>query len=484
MCKFKINKTRIVKFQLILILLIICSFYFKYFLIIPYMLLVVFFIKGKMVSISPLLYFLVPWGFMITMYYSNIIIYTKINNNEPLIYIFTAIICVVLGYMFASKVKIFSTQRFNENNNTNINNEKFILRIVTFVSILGLIGSLLYTIELLFITGIDLRNLSATRYLVQNREVTVFSQIGSILGWGSLVALVGLIVLWNNINKRQRIIWLISSVLFSLFSVLSSGRQVVLQIMLVIICSLSIRNSNMQRYSFRKIKSNKKINFIFGVLILSIVIYSFYVATNRNDNLISDSKIVVLAKYFGFKFDENVQSVLYNLPSLIGEGLAEAIVYYTHEIPEFTIFWSIPKIGPFGGLYSIPFIDRRLYTIGLTQFSVDYKMAYVRSFMISMGSMPVGWKTFLSFLILDYGKIGGLFVCFLLGSVSAYIYKCYKKRKGFFSALFLVRINVGMIYTIMFPAVSDTGLLFMLVFCLIMFILESTQRKYYFNINQ
>ena len=105
--------------------------------------------------------------------------------------------------------------------------------------------------------------------------------------------------------------------------------------------------------------------------------------------------------------------------------------------------------------------------------TVDEKMDYVRNYMRSQNAMPVGWKTFFSYLILDYGRIGGLLYCLLYGFYVGYVYKNHKKKNTFMSAMWLIRTNIGLFYTIMFPATCETGLLLWGIFCVFMNMLEN-----------
>ena len=146
--------------------------------------------------------------------------------------------------------------------------------------------------------------------------------------------------------------------------------------------------------SYKDKKRNRK-SLILLILVASLILgYCLQVASDRNNGGISDSKLEVLSFYMGCELDPKVKVLYDMLPSGINDGIAEAIVYYTHEITGFKVFWNIDEsIGPFMGLYSAPFLDRRVAALGLTSYSVEQKMSYVRAYMRSQGAMPVGWKT-------------------------------------------------------------------------------------------
>ena len=91
--------------------------------------------------------------------------------------------------------------------------------------------------------------------------------------------------------------------------------------------------------------------------------------------------------------------------------------------------------------------------------------------------MPVGWKTCFSFFVLDYGRIGGLLYCIIYGFYVGYVYKNFKKKKSILSGIWLARVNVGLFYTVMFPATCETGLLLMGLFCMVMNFFENRNKS-------
>lgn len=484
------------KMKNIIGLMILCmcfvGFYlfFNAYIIIPYLMTMFYLWKGKINKLSPLFYLMIPWSFMFVMQYSTFITYTQKNeNNFAIFYMVSGLALICVGYYFGNKVR-FQLNRVNTNNvkngkkNLRVNTKtktKNILFLVDCLSVMGIIGSLLFSFEMLFIVGIDLSLLSSTRTLFISREVTIFSQLGNILSWGTLIVLPSIIWLWNKARLIDKSIWITSVLLYSSYSVLSAGRQVVFQFLIIIVGALIIKNDCSDRK--KKVKNvsrlKKTCNKVLYLLTFVILIgYCLSVASGRNDGAISNSKLEVLAFYFDFSFDPEISRFFELLPDTLRDGLSEAVVYFTHEISGFTVFWSIPEIGPFFGLFSMPFLDRRFASLGLTTYSVDAKMSYVRSFMRSQGAMPVGWKTFFPYLIFDYGRVGGLIFCFFYGVMAAKVFRYYKKNRTFLSALLLVRIYIAMFYTIMFPSVCETGLWFMLVFCFGMLLFDKKALRY------
>lgn len=472
------NSNRIIEFMIIVASFIIFYIFNRILLIVPYLVAVMAFMAKRKNRQSPMVYFIIPWTFMLTMYVSKFITYTQ-DRDEPIaeLYLISGCLLIYGGYCFARRV-IFKIPNFvSEYSDVNIDCKN--LKIVfNLCAICGLIGSILFVIEMIFVTGIDLSSLSMARDAYTSREVTILSQLGNIMSWGSLFVLPGVVLFGKDASVPEKALWIFSVIVYSMYSVLSAGRQVVFQILIVLVSAFTLKQSVDSQNNKNK-KSNRR-TIIVIVLIVGIILgYCLQVASDRNNGGISDSKLEVLSFYTGCELDPKVQ-VLYNLlPDGINDGIAEAFVYYTHEITGFKIFWDIDEtIGPFWGLYSAPFLDRRVASLGLTTYTVDQKMSYVRNYMSSQGAMPVGWKTCFSFFILDYGRIGGLIYSFIYGFYVGYVYKNFQKKRSLISVVWLVRVNVGLFYTVMFPATCETGLLLMGIFCVIMNMLENRYKSF------
>ena len=444
---------------------------------VPFVILVIMLLGSKTFRKSPLMFFVLPWSFMYIMYFTDIITYSQDTRNiAPLLYITICNTLIILGYHFSSRIK-YSIPKRQLNGEANLINCK---KIISILAILGLLGNLCFAYELLFITGINISEIVSVRSTFISRNVTVFSQIGSLLSWGSITALPAIILLREKTSKAERTIWLLSAGFYSLYSILSAGRQVIFQILLVLVSTLIIRSSLHKRdnilvlYDNISKRNKKRIKIGIIILALLIIIYMFFIAGSRNDGSISSKKWDVLSLYFGARLNPKIGDIYSILPKSLADGLSEALVYFTHEIPQFTVYWDIDRsFGPFLGFYSMPFLDRRLYSLGIADVSVEEKMQYVRNFMSSQGAMPVGWKTFYSYILLDWGLIGGVFFCFIYGIYIGYVYKNFMKKRSLISAIWLIRTEIGLFYTVIFPATCETGLLLMGIFCIIMNYVEN-----------
>ena len=78
--------------------------------------------------------------------------------------------------------------------NGNVHNLRVILDLC---AIFGLLGSLLFVAEMIFVTGIDISSLSMARDAYVSRDVTALSQIGNILSWGSIFVLPAIVRIWR-----------------------------------------------------------------------------------------------------------------------------------------------------------------------------------------------------------------------------------------------------------------------------------------------
>ena len=472
MCFFN-EKYRIGGIFLSSILLAVCLIINYSISFIPYILLLGFVFNGRNLT-APIIYLLIPWSFMLVMQFSSTVSYTQKNNSIiPILYLLLCLFSISLGYYLGGIIRLSKriiSQTVPERDGRKV---KTINNLISVMCFLSIVGSILYIFDLLFMSGINFTSFATMRETFTAKETTLMSQIGNILAWMCLISVPCLFFLYP--NRFQKLLYLSSLALYILQNILAAGRQIVFSIAIMFCVCYAVKkyfysSKNVKdKISLKEITKYKKIIILLAAV---AIIYMMFVATSRNDGNISNTKIGVLEYYFGCSFCPWLSYIFSLLPSGISDGIAEALVYFTHQISEFTVFWDIKKVGPFWGLYSMPFLDRRLEFLKLSDFDMNDKMNYVRSFMDSKGVMPVGWRTAFSYYIFDYGIYGTLLFCILLGFFARKIYRRFCRERSFFSIVALIQICTYFFYTIMMPATCETGLFFMLFFSFIMLAVE------------
>ncbi len=446
--------------------------------IIPYVLLVSVCLFKRNDYFSPMIFLFIPWSFALTMFYSSMIIYEqKRTDILPTVYIILCLIIIWAGFGCGEKIILRKKGHTNSKvaMHQKVASERNIIKLITIMSLFGVIGSLLGIVDLIYLSGIDKSSIILMRESYMTKQSNLVAQTSNVLSWMSLSVVPSFFFVGRQSGWINKLIWSLSLGLYIVESMFTAGRQVVFSISIMLIVSYLIRvfihpkkNISDNRRTRRETKRYKRIIVFGGVL---AACYMFFIATARTNKRISSTKIGVLKYYFEFSCCDWMNKVIDFLPIGLADGLVEGLVYFTHQIGEFTVFWNIPTIGPFWGLYSFPFIDRRLSFLHLS-FSMEDKLTYVRSYMKSQGVMPVGWKTAFSYYILDYGRIGALIFCFILGVIAKKIYMDFRRNRTFFSAFMLIMANVYMFYTIMMPATCETALFFMIIFSLVMWRIE------------
>ena len=449
--------------------------------IVPFMVLTVVFLIGRRDYISPLLYLVIPWSFVFVMYFSSTIVYNqKTDNIAPVLYIGACILLIVGGFQIGDKFTLGGKRGISKKSDAvgSIENQFgaiAIAKLVTIMCAISTLGSLLSIVDLLFISDINTSSLTLMRESYVAKETNILSQVSNITSWAGLVAVPALFFLGKKANILQRIFWCVAIVLYVVQSMLSAGRQVVFSIAIMLLISYAIVlfiHPKEERIVNKKArKERKKYRRYIIVLGAAAVAYMMFVATSRTNQNISNTKIGVLQYYFGFSLCEWLTQFALSIPAGLADGIIEGLVYFTHQMGQFSVFWDIPLIGPFFGLYSMPFLDRRLSFLNFS-YSMEEKMSYVRNFMEGRGVMSVGWRTAFSYYIFDFGMVGALIFCVILGIIAKRIYKRFINRRTFFSALELIMVVVYLFYTLMMPATCETGLLFMIFFAFIMGKLE------------
>jgi len=120
-------------------------------------------------------------------------------------------------------------------------------------------------------------------------------------------------------------------------------------------------------------------------------------------------------------------------------------------------------------LWELPFLSRRLQSLGVTSTSVADRMDYVYSQFAASGGFPNVWLTWFRDLILDFGELGALFAVFVIGVLSGNIYlRCLKSGRLVWVYL-LVGINLVCAYSFMVSIISDTLIFFYFVFVMVTF---------------
>lgn len=449
----------------VLALVLVCAFKTA-FAIIPICGVVITVFRMRKNRVSSIPFLVIPWVLVFTLVFSRTIVYLNYKYNVlPMVYIVLCIVSISVGNMIGQRTKIKSNRIVSCGDNECYINIGENIKIINLLCVVSIFGSLCYSADILFVSGISLNlGSSGVRDLFVQRNISALSQIGAVTGWGAYFALLGLILLGKYISRKTKTFWILTVTLFSLFSIMSAGRQVVFQLMIIVIAGLLFYFEKVKdRSNKQERKYSKKIKQYAILVIVLIVVYFGYIAVTRNDGNISTSKYVVLKTLSNFDMDSEFLKLLWVLPEVLMDTIVEGIVYFTHELKAFSTMWNYDNSYLTLGGYSMPFIARRIEDLHLNYFEWQEVSDSVGLFLQSNGVSRYGWQTAFSFMLVDYGKIGTVIVCFVIGVFSGRAEKRYMMSRTFFNAAYLTNYYIFFVYTIMFPSISDTGVLLFLI---------------------
>ena len=84
------------------------------------------------------------------------------------------------------------------------------------------------------------------------------------------------------------------------------------------------------------------------------------------------------------------------------------------------------------------------------------------------GQFGSGWATSMSSYLIDFGTVGTIVFLFVMGVYSGYAWRRALAFDSFYTVVIGLLVLINAVYMPLVPAVSDTNLLFLWLFCLIM----------------
>ena len=337
-------------------------------------------------------------------------------------------------------------------------------RLITLFALAGILAAILFSIEMLFVVNIDMTNLLDVRTSFGERDVTLLSQAATVLGAGGFLSLVAAIVGWGQLSRGRRALWLVSPLLLSTLSLFSAGRQTILQLTLIAFFSLLLRGG-----STGVRVSRFKMPIVFAGIVMVALAYGMIVSSLRSGESVTGNKGALLSRGFLAQMDTNLETALDDQPAVIRDGSAELLFYLTHPIPNFVIFFDLPRPGPYWGLWEFPFVARRLQSVGLDPSSVGARIDMVYAMFATSGRSPQVWQTGVRDLIIDFGDAGALVATALFGFWAGRIHYRTCSRGGLISIYLLVGINLLCVYSALLSGISDTLVFFYFMAVIIMY---------------
>lgn len=411
---------------------------------------------------SPLKTYIVAWSCLLAVIASGVIVYDGVDlYTSGSLYLLFSVAAFSIGYCTAQRYKIALTKLPHSRPvrvMTWADETRRYRRLISALAACGIIASVLFAIEMLVFSGVSSSNLGNIREIFLQRDVTILAQIAAILGAGGYFSLVAVIICWDFIPNTTRFLWLLSPISLSLFSVLSAGRQTVLQILLFVFFSLLLRHKIFKT----SIRQSIGANAIFALVFVIILAYGMLAAFQRNAQQGEIAKKEIVLDLMQAHLNPKIDTMIDGMPVVLRDGSAELLAYFTHTVPNFLVFWEQPnKPGPYWGLWEFPFVARRLHSLGMVKESDVDRMDFVTSaYAAESGRFALIWLTQLRDMILDFTPTGAIIVLSLFGFLCGRVVSNYENNGGFVLALLVVGLNVLCFYSILLSVISDTFMFF------------------------
>lgn len=208
--------------------------------------------------------------------------------------------------------------------------------------------------------------------------------------------------------------------------VVSGGRQAIL---LLIIETLLVAFFVKKLPNNRKItaKRSNRLSGILGGIIISaaIIVYLISVSVVRSQIESTEQKVIIMESLAGGKVDDQIIDVADHLGPFSSMYI-EFLFYYSHEYPRLSIMVDNYDYPPILGLCQFHYIGRRLS--GIVEPIIREQDKYAEKIVEQAGMYYHTWGTFLNGFIIDYGKIGSLFMLVVFG-IWGGIYTKNSRRK-------------------------------------------------------
>ena len=327
-------------------------------------------------------------------------------------------------------------------------------------AILSLIGAALLIVDLRYFQGISVSSLDALAQVRQSyaeRQANWLTQYGSLMTWGAFYVLAYLIVEQSRLLLWRKIAYALPVAAVAYTGLLSAGRQVAFQFLVVTTLALIYRGGmgkTLRRMSFRWK--------VFAVaIVIGSVAYMGMIAHKRADSEAALTKSDILANLFDFSVNPGFERALDRAGPSVKDAVVEGIVYFSSPVNMFAVFLSIPKQRQYFGVVTFPLLARRLEF--LTGLNVSAVMSANSQMLADAGVMGVAWSTSYASFILDFGIIGaGIFVA-LIGFLSGKAWQIHLRERTFSSLMLLLIACVVIVYMPLIPAISDTNLLMLTI---------------------
>ena len=248
---------------------------------------------------------------------------------------------------------------------------------------------------------------------IEDQKVSIISVFGTLLTAFGIVS--WLYEFYHFIHNKKSIDLFGFLGLLSYISVgvISGGRQAILLLILeTSLVALFAKKTPIIKNIHKKRKTSLAGIIMGGTIAVAIVVYLLSVSVVRSQIESTEQKVIIMESLAGGKVDNQVIDVADHLGPFSSMYI-EFLFYYSHEFPRLSIMVDNYDYPPILGLCQFHYIGRRLS--GIVEPILKGQEKYAEKTVEQAGMYYHTWGTVLNGFIIDYGKIGSLFMLFIFG---------------------------------------------------------------------
>ncbi len=395
---------------------------------------------------SPIRLIVAIWLCAIALYLISPVEYPVNVRSDGWGFIIACILFFCLGVLFYQR----KAMRFNCAEQYSLSDYKDINNIITWCSILGMIGCLSILYDKVFLSGLDYSlGITDVRY---QREADAAIGIGSnssfltylgfVLYSFSSVSWLLLLLYGDKVTMRGVLFGVISSLPIPAVATLFGGRGPIVQLLGLSVGALVLRVLSNQT----ALPAVRYLRPFLVAFILSTLIYNGYVtATRRQYSGLRDvsTQMTHLDVTYGIRPSEWYRKAIDDeiLPSDVMLDVFSAFVYYTHALPTLQLVLEKSEdISLYYGQnqFNLAFVilERTIPTMSMRA-NANSELAELTGLFSSAWGM----------LFVDYGLIGSLIEVFILGWLSGMVYYKAQYRQSLLAKLLFCFVVMSILFS-------------------------------------
>lgn len=307
---------------------------------------------------------------------------------------------------------------------------------------LSLVGACILTFDFL-------RNNTVTLGMrVEDQNLSGVGVIGASLCHLSIIVWLADLYKYERYSEKLKVRSILAPVCYVAFTILSGGRQAIL--LLLLSSGITVLYAVKYRRVIDGTRPKRIIPIIFYVFVAVIGVYFSTVSLLRSQISDIDNKMDMFEGSTTV-MDKSFRD--FNRDFFAADFFCEFAYYYAHEFPKLDILFKYYDYPPTLGFSQLHYIERRFQWLWGDWVEKSWD-AVVDASEKKANFSSHTWGTFLSNYIIDYGRLGTIFMCFITGLVCA---SCYSRRK-FDNLSYIARqvwISSGIIFSIQFSPFSE-----------------------------